>query len=486
MKDIFRTTDKIYDRVFKIPIVLVFALYLVLNIWMVLSQFFRGYYKTILLSFAAISAYMVAMFIISKLLRDDKTAVPALLIVSVAVLVGWRSVYAPQPAIDQAVLWQGAHDILDGTFSARAADKSDYFCFFNFQIGYAWYISLFLRIYDSLLTMQIVEFAVMTATNFVLYKTVRLFYSVGTAFLSASLFASFSYIFVCSGVITNQHEGMLFCAVALYLILRYKGYWKYAVSAVLLAVGNTLRPTVVMIFVSIAFVIFINCFFDKKNLIVLVLFVAVYLVCGELINYMFMISSLAPYGIKSSNLYFKIILGLTNGGISGQRTTGPEKTFLYYDLKYYNFDYEKYKEASRKFLYDLILNGKIDGNSLVNKVIYFINGTDEQYVFGDVEFNRSHALLIECINFTGTFLYLVAIAGTFVNALHQKSILKNIRFFLPAAAFCAYLCIYIVFESAPRYRYEQYYILFFLSAPALYSGLDLFGRKLPFLKRFEK
>ena len=227
-----------------------------------------------------------------------------------------------------------------------------------------------------------------------------------------------------------------------------------------------------MIFIAIAFVLFLQGFLDKKKWIGLLIFLAVYIGLYELINLAFIGLSLAPYGIKGGDMYFKLLLGLTGSGVTNTATTDAEHTNLYYDLQFYNFDYEKYREASKEYLLRKVSKGELDYSFIWNKIKLFISGIDNQYVYSGTSFNENHKTIMECLNFGGLILYLITIVGSFINTLRQKFIIKNSPFFIPAIVFCAFFGVYCFIEVQTRYRYEQYICLFLISIPALNDMLS--------------
>lgn len=467
-RNIIIESETMIDRVLKLIILSVLGIYITV---IISTNYKTLIYKPYIFTFLLFVIFNVLLFIVSKRINSDKLALVSIIIISTFILGGWNIIYQPYPVSDYKVIWEGAHQIIDGSFYDRAANKSDYFAFFNFQIPYTYYISLLLRIYDNIITLKIAEIVTLTVTNIILYKTLRIYCSTGESFFGSVLFSIYPYIFIGSGIINNHHIGLLLGAIAIYVILKMDKYPKYAISALLLVVGNLLRPTVIIIFLAIAFSLLIQGFFDKKKWLGLLLFVFVYFGVNEVANYSFIAFSLAPYGIKGNDMYFKILLGLTGTGVTQTPTTDAEHTFLFYDLQHYNFDYGKYKEASKEYLLNLILNKKLDYRFILSKIQHFISGVDNQYMFGDEVFNDSHLLVMDCLNSLGMIIYTTTIIGAFIFTLKQKSIIKNSKFFVPAIAFCAYFGVYIFIEVQTRYRYEQYFLLFLLSIPLLYSLL---------------
>ena len=460
-------SEKKYDLVFKIIILLITGLFIVLNI---IGQFQKIIYKPFLISFCVTICYIAVLFLASKFLSSEKIALIVVCLISLVILVAWNILYRPTPISDYKYIWDGAHQILDGSFYENISDKSNYFSFYSFQIGFAYYCSIFLRIYDSLITLKIIEIITLAAISIVLFCTLRLSNNIQISFFGASLFASYPYIFVGSGIINNQHIGLLLGSISVYIILRSEKYIAYVISAIILVIGNVLRPSTLMIFASIVLLLFIKGFTNKIIWIKMLIFVVLFFFAYEIIDKLFIILSLAPYGIKNSDLYFKLILGLTGGGLTAKGGTG--RWYIFEDLQYYSFDYQKYRDACRNYLKDTIIGGKIDLSYIFGKINWYISGIDNQTSYSDFKFCWNHGFWMDCFNCSGMIIYIISLIGSFFNILKQNVLLKNSRIFLPAIIFCLYFGIYCIFEAMPRYRFEQYYFLFILSMPYIYSQIN--------------
>ncbi len=474
-------SDTLLDKIFKILILLILGVYFIVNVCI----YFRSFIFLITSIFFLF--FLFILFKVSKILHSDKLSLLLLVLISSFVLISWNLIYQPNPVLDYKVIWDGAHQIITGDFYNRALDKSDYFCFFNFQIPYTYLISLLLRIFDSIITLKITEIIILVFTYIILYKILRLYCSFSESFFGSILFSFYPYIFIGSGVINNQHIGLLLGATAIYIILKKDSYIKYIISSVLLVIGNLLRSTVIIIFLSIAFTLLLQGLFEKKTLLGFLLFVSVYLSLNEIINIAFISFSLAPYGIKANDMNFKFLLGLTGSGVTHTPSTDAEHTSLFYDLQYYNFDYDKYSVISRDYLINLIVNGKISVKFLLGKMIHFISAIDNQYIFGDSDFNKNHLAVMDFLNYWGNITYITTIIGSILYTLRQKIVINNSKFIIPAVSFCVYFVVYIFIEVQTRYRYEQYFMLFLISTPTIYlimNKIDIqISKHIPFIKQ---
>lgn len=229
----------------------------------------------------------------------------------------------------------------------------------------------------------------------------------------------------------------------------------------------------VIFFLSIAVVLSLQCICKKRKLSALIVFVFTYFAIKEVANQLFSMSAIAPYGIKGNDYYFKFLLGLTGTGITGMPTTDAEHTFLYYDLQHYNFDYNAYHNASKDYLIGLFRERKIDVSFILSKMKRFITGIDNQYCFGDMQFNTEHVALIEFINLFGVIMFYTTILFSLVRAIRNRSTFTDDSFIIPSVVFCISFGIYIFIEVQTRYRYEQYFCLFILSGPAMFDTITL-------------
>lgn len=405
---------------------------------------------------------------VSRHVSSDRTGLIFTLCAAALVLIIWNIIYNPVPVSDYQVLWEGAERIVDGTFKSEAADVTNYFCFYNFQIGYAMYMAGLMKLLGgSLASLKIVEIIVMTLTAGALYKTIRLFADVHDSVFCGLIFSFYPFIFMGSGIINNQHEALLFEALAVLFYLygkKHHALW----SGVFITIAQIMRPTatVILLAMIVCGVVYGIVKRDKQSFIKAAEVLVVYEVLFNVINAILIGTGYAPYGIKGTNPYFKLALGLTGQGITGQGTTDARHTNLYYDLQAYDFDYDAYKDAARAYFANLMKTYGFNFDWIWNKVIVFAGGLDNQYGFADGTFNGAHPVIIGFLNMIGRLVYAGSVVCSFVYALLKKVIVRDEHMMLFALSFGAYFLVYIFIETQPRYRYEQYYFLMILALPA--------------------
>ncbi len=421
------------------------------------------------------------LFKLSLLKLSDRHALLLLTLMGLMFLSLWNFFFRPVPVSDYQVLLEGARSIVDGTFKSQAARPSNYFRFYNFQIGYAYYLSLLMRLFgDRLLFFKIVEMIVMTGTTLVLYKTLRLFCDIHRSLFGAALFIFFPYMFIGAGIINNQHEGLLLEALAIYFVLKRQSWSNLLIAAVCITLAQVLRPTAVVVAISIVVTLIVQAIRQKsrQRLLQTVAFLGVFWCLGWLINNLFVLSGLAPYGIKVDNPYFKFLIGLTGTGVSGKPTTSARKTELYYDLKEYHFNYLLYKKAAAEKLKYVLIHG-LNLQYIMNRFTSFIGNVDNQfYLAGNQQFLDQHPIMVSSLNLSGITVYGGMIFGTFRRVTAERWVTSRISYLLPAMVFVMFFFVYIFLETQARYRFELYYVLFILAVPTIYEWMVKVQKKM--------
>lgn len=404
---------------------------------------------------------------VSRSVKTDRAGLILTLCAEAFVLIIWNLIYKPVPVSDYQVLWEGAERIVDGTFRSEAADVTDYFFFYNFQIGYTMYMAILMKLFGgSLVSLKIAEIVVMTLTVGVLYKTVRLFANVQDSIFCGLVFSFYPFIFLGSGIINNQHEALLFEALAVFFYLDRKTH--HAIwSGVFITVAQIMRPTAMVILLAmiVCSVIYGIVKKDKWSFVKAAEVLGTYEMLFNVVNAILIGTGYAPYGIKGTNPYFKLSIGLTGQGITGQGTTDARHTDLYYDLQTYNFDYNAYKDAAKTYFTNLLSTHGFNYNWIWNKVIDFAGSLDNQYGFADGGFNSAHPVVVGFLNMIGLLVYFTSIVFSFIYAILKKTIVKDEQMMLFSLIYGAYFIVYIFIEKQPRYRYEQYYFLIILGLP---------------------
>lgn len=420
---------------------------------------------------------------ISKKPQNDKQIIIRIIATSVLLCGLWNIVYHAQPTSDYAVLWEGGEQILEGSFYQRVKDPSDYFYYYNYQIPYAFYLAILMRLLlGSLDAIKCVQLVIMTLTNVVLFKTLRLYFSTRKAYFSTLLFVGYPYIFMGSGILNNQHEGLFLISLAVYCFLSSDAYRNYFVCAMLLSAGNMFRPTatVVLLVMALSTCIFGIVYRKGQYFVGALILIIVFSAVNSAINGLFIFFELAPRGVKAENLWFKLLLGLTGQGITGKATTDAIHTNLYYDLLSFDFDYMLYQAAAKEHLISLIRSGSLDWKWIIRTFLDFLGGVDNQVYYGDSHFTSRHWMIVNVLNIIGAGIYTLSLCGSLATGIQKKKSRSNPLSMIGSLIFTGYFFAYFFLEKQTRYRYEQYYALFLLGVPALF---DFFQKMVYIIKR---
>ena len=466
-----RKTESLLNVAAQVFVVLSMCFYL-LSIVMISRDDLLNSYSVLGVLTIAITILFAAF--ISKMFKSDSQAVIVCFVLSFVVLMIWNQLVESQPDNDYEMLWRSAKQIVDGTFHERLIRKDDIFVFCSYLTGYSYYLAILYKLcLGSIVAVRIIRLFIFALINIIMFKTLRLNCGIRSAFSGVLLFLFYPFVFIGSGVFNNQHEGLLFEAISFYLVMKsmkdkdYR-FHKWLIVGIVIGLADFFRPSAFVILVAVFLVAMLKAFFEKNRSLVLCAFLMVtsFVLFGYLIDKLFIITGLAPYGIKSHNYWYKLIIGLTGEGMLHHPTVDSEHTTFYYDLQYYNFDYEAYREAARRYVFSLFMNNKIKPSSVFYHLVYFAGDVDNQYWYIGSSFLDHNPLLLTVLNCIGMLIYTITLVLSIIRCC-SKRILSNIAIALPAIVFVGYFLIHFVFETQTRYRYEQYYVLFLLAVPVM-------------------
>ena len=421
-----------------------------------------------------VATAVAAVVLVSKLIKTDIRAILCCLILTLAELLIWNFIVQAQPVSDYELVWDGAGQIVAGTFQERVTGKDSIFVFCSYLAGYSYYLSLLNRLcHGSVLLASTIRLIIFAITNMVLYKTFRLYCGIRTSFCGTALFIFYPFIFIGTGIFNNQHEAMLFELLTVYLYLRITKKHKSSVIGWILigisvCLADFFRPASIIILIAVVVLSLVKALVEKDISFLYggIIVIATYVLLSFLINRLFIVTGMAPYGVKSSNFWFKLLLGLTGEGMTHQETVDAAHTNFYFDLQYYGFDYDAYRAAAAEYVKELALNKQIDPKFLYHNIVYFAGFADNQYTYLGSAFIDNHPFVTDTLNSSGLIIYFASVVFASVRCFTKK-ILSHGEIALPALIFGGYFLVQIVFEMQTRYRYEQYYMLFLLAVPAM-------------------
>lgn len=454
-------------------------------------------YNFILSLVLIIIFYFISYVLLEKLLdKNEKIFKIVLVCCSIFIYTVWNLIANTQPVSDYRVLIDGAKQFIQGNFSKLSFDKTNYFYFFNFQTGYVIYLASVMKLLGtSLLSLKFVEVLILSFSNLLVYLIARNIYNKKIGLVSALVYSTLLFNIAGSSVINNQHLNVLFVLMAIYLLTKNNkeksNYFLMIISGILLALSYIFRQSgLIFIIAVICFMILLLLSKDKemkfnfKNLLVFIVTIGIFLFSYDNI---LKITHVVPNSALAINAkYFKYVTGIYGHGITETYTTSAEKTYVYYDLKNFNFDYDKYNDACREFLKNRFIKAKSETIAFISKrVAQFTSEPDNQIDHAVGKDFTDRNIYNVAVNY-GYTQYIMILFLAFISVVFVKKENKNIKnknmFIFWQIVFIGFFLCHLVMESQSRYRYDQYLALTILAAPCLYYLINFLKNKIKSFK----
>ena len=394
--------------------------------------------------------------------------------------------FAKSPAVsDYEVLINGAKEMANGTFSALSFDKTNYFYFYNFQVGFVMYLALIMKIFGSrLIVLKFFEAVAMSLSNVLVYKVASVTYDRKVGIISSLIYSFLLFNIAGSSIINNQHISTFIILLAILMFMKEKKKW-YVGSGIMVALSAILRPSsIVFLLGFIVFKIwkmFLDKFQNWKEILVcLILLCISYVSVIKIFDYTVVKMSIVPNSAISANAkYFKFILGLDGKGLYGIPTKNAEQTQVYFDLEKLNFDYELYNEECKNKIVELCFRDfRKTVRNIMNKMVCFCGEYDNQIGFADG--NVKDSIIGNVIRYYGyvqyvSLLSICLLAIRLRNFTNKEKYNKEEYNELFKIIFILFFCAHIFIEVQPRYRYDQYIMISLISAPFLNWIFERYG-----------
>ena len=131
--------------------VVFFIALLIYFIYINVFQYVNSGFKITFISFLfVLFVYFIIFKILNKIeLKSAKLYKFMLFFISIIIYGIW-GIYAKTPLVsDYEVLYNGAKEILNGTFQNLSFDKTNYFYFYNFKAGFVTYLDTIIKIFGN-------------------------------------------------------------------------------------------------------------------------------------------------------------------------------------------------------------------------------------------------------------------------------------------------------------------------------------------------
>lgn len=365
---------------------------------------------------------------------------------------------------DFEFLYQMSSSLLIGDMGYT---ESTYMLDWGYQIGFIFYQTILLKIFNSIVFLKIINCIMAAGITLLIYLILKEIVEKKAAKFTALLYMVYPHTLLLTTVLTNQHSSAFFIILGLYTMITKKLdnkiniYLRYVIVAVLIAIGNILRPEGIVFIFSI--ILFLICGIKKGNIkkivsVILLMLVIYYTIVGAA-SFAFKATGLSKNGLENTNPLWKFVLG---------------------------FNYEtqgQYSEADTAFISDRskeleVIKERTIGQSPIklldlfkDKVSIFWTQNSLSWSIGYIENNNINILGRECngtivIRLLANYnnqIYLVVFILTLIGIY---SLLKRYRM-SKATLFgiitLVYVGVYLLIEIQIRYTYLPRTIMFIIA-----------------------
>lgn len=220
-----------------------------------------------------------------------------------------------QPSSDFALLYSSAQSTVNGDLSWANVTEG-YFSWWHYQIPFVLYEALVLKLVNSMAVLKLLNVVWSVGMVYFVYRIVKGFSTTPCALAVALLTAVYPGFIVQVSVLTNQHISLFFILFGLTVLFETRSYWGCAVSGVLVALGNLMRPEAAIVIAALCCVglcRFIECPTKKSFVRIIFSLVAVmlaYFALQKAVELVLHALGYAPYGIGNAVPEWKLIVGL--------------------------------------------------------------------------------------------------------------------------------------------------------------------------------
>ncbi len=412
---------------------------------------------------------------LSKLQQKNDRKVSLIIFFGSAIIyLIWGLFAKTQPISDYEVIVNGAKDIINGTFATQSFDPTNYFYYYNHQIGHALFVAIEMFFTGgSLAALKILEILFLSATNLLLYKFSKKVFSDKSALIITIIYSTLIFNILGSSVINNQHITAFFYILGLYLFVRNDKIFGKIACGILISIATIIRPSSIIILLGIILYLIwlvIKKSPRKQNLINIAMIILSFFITTTAINTIVVKTHLAPSAITESKVpYFKYILGFQWHGLHNIPTIDKIKNTTYLGLEKEKFNYKKYNEKSKKYIIDSYLHNTDSVLRYIrNRLNYFTAEPDCQVDWAKrgykdtmsgqvlVKYGYAEYLLLLIFSLMSVILYLK-------NKIKNKENIDIYNLFM--IIFIGYFLVHTVIECQTRYRYDQYIMLTLISLP---------------------
>lgn len=433
---------------------------------------------------AVLAALALAVWLIGRYAHREKCVLVAVLALAAILRAAVIVLVPTQPVSDFKHLFEAAQAAAGGDFS-WAHEPQGYFFWWRYQIPFVLYEALIYKLVPSMAGLKLMNLIWSLGINYLIYRIAARFLSRRCALIAALLYAVHPGQIAYVPVLTNQHISMFFMLAGLTLIFEARSWKGFALSGVLIAVGNLMRPEAVILIAALGCLCL--CGFiqrpDKKRLVQLITALAAvvltYFAVQKAAEWLLCALGTAPYGLGNGAPEWKFVVGL-NTETGGHLSNAASGVLSIADAQ------ERHEACMA------IVKGYLD--SCANLPAFFFGkfidfwktGEDFCFVLGGINaytatrFGFTYDSLFAALGGIETaerfFAYALSAAGCVrlaLGALKKEGRGTSPVPLLTAAILCGIVLAYLIIEIQPRYRYIAMPFVFIMACVPLARG----GRK---------
>lgn len=221
---------------------------------------------------------------------------------------------------DFAILFDAAQGVLAHDYSFL---DTLYFRLWPYQMGFVFFQSLLLRLWNNILILKLFNCVISAATTVLVYLLAREFAGERSSRLVSLLYCFLPFPLFYVTVLSNQFFASFLIYLGIYLFLSsgitLPGWSRALLLAALLALANLLRPESVIPLLAAALYLILTARRQnfRENLGQLVILLAAYFALSRLISALFAVSGLSPDGLANNAPHWKFVLGFNHDTLGG-------------------------------------------------------------------------------------------------------------------------------------------------------------------------
>ncbi|MDD2435879.1 MAG: glycosyltransferase family 39 protein [Bacilli bacterium] len=365
---------------------------------------------------------------------------------------------------DFAVMYNTARQLLSDDMSYTT---SGYIITWGYQMGHTIYMTMLLKIIDSVIFLKIVNCLFTVGITVLIYLIAKEIASEKASKIVSLLYVFFPFPLLLNTVLTNQHVSLFFILLALYILIgkrfmNINPYFKNIMVGIFLAIANIIRPEIIVIITSLIIYLFVTSKKNnyKQNILGFVIILVTYFIIFNTSSTLLVKTNISPSGLENKNPVWKFVLGFnheTNGVYS------PSDASKYSGINKQDIAKEELMERSLGSIErvpvlflkkSVILWTNHDLKWSVGSFKYqpVLEKKGDFNIFYNVINNINQIMIISIL-----IMFLLGVIYYLKNKKSEKALLFMIIVLV-------YFGVYLLIEIAPRYAYAPQAFLFIISA----------------------